>query len=110
MAFALCFLASATTATTTHGGSTGTNPSTKFQGSGGGGGGGGLGPHKTKPVFLFSKLKAEKEVQKVQEEACRDPYLVSIPRGHDVSSPLLAWWIVHHKSLVFSPIFFHHVA
>lgn len=72
MAFALCFLASASTATSTHGGSTGTNPSAKFQG-----GGGGLGPRKSKPVFLFSKLKAEKEVQKVQEEAAHDPYLVS---------------------------------
>ena len=91
MAFALCFLASASTATTTHGGSTGTNPSTKFQG--GGGGGGGLGPHKTKPVFLFSKLKAEKEVQQVQEEASRDPYLVSSSKiGPDVVSSMLHNW------------------
>ncbi len=74
MAFALCFLASATTTTSNHDGSSGSNPSAKFQG---GGGGGGLGPHKTKPVFLFSKLKAEKDVQKVQEEAAKEPYLVS---------------------------------
>jgi len=74
MAFALCFLASATTTTSNHGGSSGPNPSAKFQG---GGGGSGLGPRKSKPVFLFSKLKAEKDVQKVQEEAVKEPYLVS---------------------------------
>lgn len=70
MAFALCFLASATTATSSPAGASGSSTSPKIQG-------GGMGPRKTKPKFPFSKLRAEEDVHKGQEEAKDNPYLVS---------------------------------
>lgn len=74
MAFALCFLASASTTSTT----SRNDPSVKLSSSsGGGGGGGGLKPSKTKPTFMFSKLQAEKDVAKLQKDAAENPYLVS---------------------------------
>lgn len=81
VAFALCFLASATTtASSSHAASSGPNASAKFQG-------GGIGPpKKTKPMFLFSKLKAEEDVKKVKEEAKKDPYLVSTELANGVDA------------------------
>lgn len=89
MAFALCMLAS--TAATTTAASASTTPTMKSSSStnldAGNGvsasasaGAGGLSPHTNapKPTFMFSRLKAEQEVQKVQEEAAQNPYLVSV--------------------------------
>jgi hypothetical protein len=72
MAFAVCFLASASTSTSNDARTSGPNPSAKFNQ-----GGGSLKSKKTKPMFLFSKLQAEKDVQKVQEDAAENPYLVN---------------------------------
>ena len=74
MACALCFVASASSATTVSQTSAGPNPASKKFSSGGGG----LGPRKsTHPVFVFSKQKAEEEVRKVEDDARENPYLVS---------------------------------
>jgi hypothetical protein len=73
MACALCFLASAASATTGSQSSEGQNAPAKYNS-----GGGGLGPRKTtQPIFVFSKQKAEEEVRKVECDAREDPYLVS---------------------------------
>lgn len=85
IAFALCFLASASSSTTGSSSSTTSSTTTssnqerpKFTPGGDGGGGGGkLKSTKTKPMFLFSKLQAEKDVQQVQKDATENPYLVS---------------------------------
>ena len=75
VACALCFVASASSATTASQSSAGPNPaSNKFSP-----GGGGLGPRKTtQPGFVFSKQKAEEEVRKVEDDARQNPYLVSL--------------------------------
>lgn len=86
VAFALCFLASASSSTTGSSSSTSSTTTTssnqeapKFTPGGDGGGGGGkLKSTKTKPMFLFSKLQAEKDVQQVQKDATENPYLVSM--------------------------------